>query len=247
MTHWHIGCSGFHYKHWKEIFYPKGLAQKNWFSFYCDNFKTLELNVTFYRFPELSFLETWYTKSPSDFIFAVKAPRIITHYKKFIDCSSLLSDFYATIKEGLNEKLGPVLFQLPPKYDFTPERLDRIINNTDGLFTNVLEFRHPSWWNTEVYTLLSKHKISFCGMSHPALPEDIIQNTATLYYRMHGVPLLYHSLYTERFLKDFIKKVEVSSATTNAYIYFNNDIDVNAVTNAKEMIALADKIKKRSS
>src|SRR3954464_5011246 len=108
---WFIGCSGFHYKHWKNVFYPEGLPQKKWFDFYCQHFNTLELNVTFYRFPQLSFLQTWHTKSPDNFRFAVKAPRAITHYKKFNDSYELLSSFYDTINNGLQAKLGPVLFQ----------------------------------------------------------------------------------------------------------------------------------------
>jgi uncharacterized protein YecE (DUF72 family) len=238
MAKWFIGCSGFHYKHWKGIFYPEKLAQTKWFDFYCEHFNTLELNVTFYRFPQLSFLQTWYNKSTPSFRFAIKAPRAITHYKKFIDTDRLMADFYNTIEEGLKEKLGTVLFQMPPRYDYTEERLERIINSLDKTFNNVLEFRHVSWWNAEVYKELSKRKISFCGMSHPLLPDDIIQNTSLLYYRMHGVPELYQSPYEIADLKKIIDEVESSGKTKRAFIYFNNDIDVSAVRNAKEMIGL---------
>ena len=241
MAKWFIGCSGFHYKHWKGIFYPEKLPQTKWFDFYCEHFNTLELNVTFYRFPQLSFLQTWYNKSTPSFRFAVKAPRAITHYKKFIDTERLISDFYNTIEEGLKEKLGTVLFQMPPRYDYTEERLERIISSLDKSFNNVLEFRHVSWWNAEVYKELSKKKISFCGMSHPLLPDDIIQNTSVLYYRMHGVPNLYQSPYKIADLKKIIDEVESSGKTKKAFIYFNNDIDGSAVKNAKEMIELLKK------
>src|SRR5205085_9661332 len=97
MQHWWIGCSGFHYKPWKGVFYPEDLPQRKWFEFYAENFKTLELNVTFYRFPQLSFLENWYKKSPDNFRFAVKTPRAITHYKQFVDARKLADDFYETI------------------------------------------------------------------------------------------------------------------------------------------------------
>ena len=83
MTKWWIGCSGFHYKHWKEIFYPAGLAQTKWFDFYCRHFNTLELNVTFYRFPRLTVLENWYKRSPKEFKFSVKMNKAVTHYKQF--------------------------------------------------------------------------------------------------------------------------------------------------------------------
>src|ERR1700747_49503 len=110
---WFIGCSGFHYKEWKGIFYPEKLPQRKWFEYYSSRFNTLELNTTFYRFPQLGVLQNWYEKSPADFRFSVKAPRLITHYKQFNDSRQLLADFYGTIREGLQDKLGPVLFQLP--------------------------------------------------------------------------------------------------------------------------------------
>ena len=103
---WHIGCSGFHYRDWKEIFYPAGLPQKKWFEYYSSKFDTLELNVTFYRFPQLSFLRNWYEVSPDHFVFTAKAPRLITHYKRFRDCERLLNDFYTTLIAGLDNKLG---------------------------------------------------------------------------------------------------------------------------------------------
>src|SRR5262245_50088048 len=135
---WHIGCSGFHYKEWKEVFYPKGVPQRAWFDHYCKFFDTLELNVTFYRFPQLSFLQNWYLKSSAHFLFAVKAPRLITHLKKFNETSSLLLDFYSTIRTGLQEKLGAVLFQLPAQVTYSDEFLQRIINQLDPSFTNVI-------------------------------------------------------------------------------------------------------------
>jgi len=235
---WHIGCSGFHYKHWKGGFYPLDLAQRKWFDFYCEHFKTLELNVTFYRFPQLSFLQNWYAKSPADFRFAVKAPRAITHYKKFNAVTDLINSFYDTINNGLQEKLGPVLFQMSPSYSYTPEKLEKILNSLSPAFKNVLEPRHVSWWNTEIYQQLATHNITFCGMSHPLLPDDIIQNTSVLYYRFHGVPDLYRSPYPIEYLQKMINAVEQNNQTKEAWCYFNNDVDVSAVKNAKEMLGL---------
>lgn len=238
MIQWRIGCSGFHYKHWKEIFYPHGLAQNKWFTFYCEHFDTLELNVTFYRFPQLSFLKGWYTKSPAGFSFAVKAPRAITHYKKFLDTSNLVSDFYSTVADGLKDKLGCILFQLPPRFDYKEERLERILSAVDRSFKNVIEFRHESWWNPDVYNQLAKNKITFCGMSHPHLPDEIITNTSVLYHRMHGVPELYKSPYPIDALQNIIDTIKNSRSVKKAFIYFNNDIDGSAIRNAREMLLL---------
>src|SRR4051812_15940918 len=129
---WHIGCSGFQYRHWRPGFYPEKLAQSKWFLFYAEHFKTLELNVTFYRFPNKVMVDSWYRKSPEDFSFAVKAPRAITHYKKFNDSTSLIESFYNTISDGLKEKLGCVLFQLPPNYHFSEDNLEKITTQLDS-------------------------------------------------------------------------------------------------------------------
>lgn len=241
MIEWHIGCSGFHYKEWKEVFYPKGVPQRKWFEYYGEHFNTLELNVTFYRFPQVEMLKGWHERSSADFSFSVKAPRIITHFKKLNDCDKFLTDFYHTVEEGLREKTGCVLFQFPPKYSYTEERLEKIINSLNPKFPNVVEFRHESWWKKDVYKQLGKNKITFSGMSHPLLPETVIENTSLLYYRMHGVPQLYQSPYSTEHLEKFVKEVQACGKTRKAFIYFNNDIGCNAVKNATEMKVLIEK------
>lgn len=168
---WHIGCSGFHYKDWKGIFYPEDIPQRKWFGYYSSKFDTLELNVTFYRFPQLKFLQNWRSISPMKFSFAVKVPRLITHYKQLNNCKELLDDFYTTTETGLRDKLGPVLFQLPPQFQYSEERLERLLKQLRKGFLNTVEFRHDSWWTDNVYKELKKEGISFCGISHPKLPQ----------------------------------------------------------------------------
>ncbi|WP_432713116.1 DUF72 domain-containing protein [Pedobacter sp.] len=235
MENWYIGCSGFHYKHWRGTFYPEKLAVKNWFNYYTGYFETLELNVTFYRFPQLSVLESWYEKSDPDFRFSVKAPRLITHYKKFNDCKTLLDDFYSTVLQGLKEKCGCCLFQLPPTYTYHEEKLEKIVSSLDLAFPNVMEFRHESWWREDVYAALAKHGISFCGMSHPSLPSTPVQNSKLFYYRFHGQNQLYASKYTDAQLETFAEQVWQMKGIEQAYIYFNNDINTNAIYNAKSL------------
>src|SRR5690349_1917085 len=106
-------------------------------------------------------LENWYDKSPPGFLFAVKAPRLITHYKKFRDCQQLLDDFYGTIGLGLREKLGPVLFQLPPDMSNTEERQHLVIQSMKPAFMNVVECRHISWWDKKLFAVFKKNKITF--------------------------------------------------------------------------------------
>lgn len=229
---WHIGCSGFHYKEWKEEFYPRNIPQRKWFEYYCTYFNTLELNVTFYRFPQVAFLENWYQKSPEHFTFSIKAPRLITHYKKFNDTQQLLDDFYNTAREGLKDKLGPVLFQFPAQVKYEEALLQQIIEQLDSSFINVLEFRDAGWWRQNVYDHLAKHKIIFCGMSHPSLPDEAVVNTGTAYYRFHGVPKLYYSGYSTNFLDHVSRQIQSQPSVKTAYLYFNNTAALAAIHNA---------------
>lgn len=235
MTDWKIGCSGFSYKDWKEIFYPAGLPQREWFSYYCTQFNTLELNVTFYRFPALSFLQGWYNKSPEHFTFSVKAPRVITHFKRFSATESMLSDFYGSISEGLKDKLGCVLFQLPPDEQYSHEHLEKITASLDPAFSNVVEFRHESWWNHKVYELLARQNITFCSISHSKVPDAVICNTPIAYYRFHGVPVLYKSEYTETKLAAIADQINACEKVKQVYVYFNNTWGIAAINNARQM------------
>jgi uncharacterized protein YecE (DUF72 family) len=232
---WLIGCSGFHYKEWKGVFYPEKLAQSKWFDYYSQHFNTLELNVTFYRFPQLNTLQNWYSKSHEQFRFSVKAPRLITHYKQFSDSRQLLSDFYGTIREGLKEKLACVLFQLPPQAVYSEERLQRIIESMDPSFINVVEFRDPGWWNSHVYTQFARHNIVFCGINHPTLPQEAIINNPVVYYRFHGVPRLYHSAYKQQTLQKLADEIKSNDRVKQACIYFNNTAEVSAINNARQL------------
>lgn len=233
---WYIGCSGFHYRHWKGTFYPEGLTQKRWFEFYANQFSTLELNVTFYRFPRLPMLQAWYQQAPEGFRFAVKAPKAITHFKQFHGTTDMISSFYATIRDGLQDKLGPVLFQFPPRFRYEEERLSRILAQLDPGFSNVLEFRHPDWWCKDVYNRLRQQHISFCGMSHPDLPNEPIVTGPVVYYRFHGVPELYRSAYSDAELSQFADYIKTQPEVREAWCYFNNDAAVAAIPNAKTLI-----------
>ena len=230
---YHIGCSGFSYKEWKGEFYPEKLAQKKWFEFYTSQFRSLELNVTFYRFPQPAVLQGWYERSPADFLFSVKAPRLITHYKKFNDTGIQLQDFYESIANGLKSKLGPVLFQLPKELVYTEELLEKLIQSLDKNFINAIEFRDASWWIPSVQEELIKNKIIFCGISHPTLPNAFIPGP-DVYYRYHGVPRLYYSEYDQSVLKDMADKLR-SPTVKQAFIYFNNTAHGAAIHNARQL------------
>jgi uncharacterized protein YecE (DUF72 family) len=234
-----IGCSGFHYKHWRGDFYPKDLPVKKWFEYYCQHFNTLELNVSFYRFPTPEMLSGWYEKSPRDFLFSVKVPRSITHFKKLNNAERMIKDFYEVIQSGLKEKLGCVLFQFPPNFSCSDQHIDRIIENLDSGFKNVVEFRHKSWWDKAAIEHLGSNKIAFCGMSHPDFPEEVIDNAPHLYYRMHGGSQLYSSDYDHQTLDRFLAKLKGLDKVKQAYVYFNNDVKGYAPENARYLAGKA--------
>lgn len=234
MVNFKIGCSGYHYPEWKGFFYPVDLSKGKWFDFYCEHFNAIELNVTFYKFPRLEFLRKWYDRAPDDFTFSVKAPRIITHFKKLKDSSKYLHDFYSAVHEGLREKVGCVLFQFPPQFEFDEDKLERIVEMLDPDFKNVVEFRHASWWNDRVYDALKKKKIVFSGMSHPTLPDPVISTNSILYYRFHGVPHLYLSSYSADDLETIVNNILANSNVREAHIFFNNTIEGAALRNAKD-------------
>ena len=230
---WHIGLSGFHYKEWKGQFYPPKLPVSKWFEYYCQHFRTLEINNTFYRFPEVKTLQNWYLKSPPDFIFSVKAPQAITHVKCFVDTRELLADLYQVVKDGLREKAGAVLFQLPPRFTYSKEKLDLIVRQLDNSMINVLEFRHISWWRKEVFDVLEKNKITFCGQSYPGLIDEVVITSPYVYYRFHGSPRLYHSGYEEQFLKLTVDSIRIDRDVITAFLYFNKTASMEAISNAK--------------
>jgi uncharacterized protein YecE (DUF72 family) len=233
-TKWHIGCSGFHYREWKDEFYPKGVPQSKWFDYYAQHFNTLELNVTFYRFPTLPALKGWYDKAPARFSFSSKVPRSITHFKKFEGTETMLKDFYQLLKEGLQEKLSCVLFQLPPQFSYSEERLEKIISQVDPAFANVIEFRNESWWREDVQATLKKHNISFCGVSFPKIAfDDAMINTPLCYYRFHGVPKLFYSEYEPAFIEKIFQQIKGHKRVKEAFIYFNNTASLAALHNAR--------------
>lgn len=200
--------------------------------------------MTFYRFPRPGMLRKWYEESPPGFSFAVKVPRLITHYKRFRDVDRLLSDFYGTLQEGLAEKAGPVLFQLPAATGYSPQILESILSAMDPKFQNAVEFRHPGWWQKKVFRTLAAQGVSFCGSSFPELPDVPIINYPVVYYRFHGVPVLYRSVYRASKLQEIASPILKSRKARTVFVYFNNTATAAALRNALAFKRLVEKREK---
>ena len=221
------------------------MPQRKWFEHYSKRFNTLELNTTFYRFPQVRILQQWYDNSPQIYRFSLKVPRLITHYKQLKDCERLLSDFYGTTREGLKDKLGCVLFQFSNRTIFSEAMLERIITNLDPSFTNVVEFRHDTWWQNDVFEKLALHNIHFCSISYPILRDDVIHNTKLLYYRFHGVPRLYKSTYRKMDILRIAGGFTANEITKDLFVYFNNTWGTGALKNSNQLLnSFEEKAKK---
>lgn len=227
----HIGCSSYYNHLWTEIFYPKDIGRDKRFDYYCLHFNTYELNSTFYKFPTVKSLQTWYNKAPENFTFSLKVPKQITHTKRLAECERELNDFYAACREGLADKLGCILFQLPPSFSFTEERLELVMNSVNPEFDNVVEFRHESWWRQEVYSALANSNINFCSVNYPKLPNQVIKTNAIGYFRFHGNPQLFYSLYNVEELQSVLQQF-TEQDFDKAYVYFNNTASSAAIINA---------------
>ena len=227
-----LGCSSFSNRKWIGIFYPEDLPSKEWFAYYCTYFNTYEMNSTFYKFPTSGSLHAWYKKSPEGFIFSVKAPKQITHIKKFVESEREIGDFYVACREGLKDKLGCVLFQLPPSFHYTSERLKLIISNLSPDFKNVIEFRNQSWWTQEVYDALTQNKLIFCSVNYPGLPTTVIGTSSTGYIRLHGNPELFYSKYSAEALSKTHDEIRAANKLKEVFIYFNNTASTAGILNA---------------
>jgi uncharacterized protein YecE (DUF72 family) len=240
---WHIGCSGFHYKEWKGEFYPEKLPQSKWFDHYAQHFNTLELNVTFYRFPTLNSLKGWYDKAPPGFSFSAKVPRSITHFKRFVDTERMMIDFYTLLEEGLREKVACVLTQLPPQYAYSEANLEKLVYQMHPSFNNVIEFRHESWWRKDVQKILAENNVTFCGVSFPKISfDDAVINTPLSYYRFHGVPKLFYSEYDEAFIEKIFNQLNQNKKAEKIFVYFNNTASLAALHNARYLQHLVQKL-----
>jgi uncharacterized protein YecE (DUF72 family) len=241
----HIGTSGWSYDHWVGLFYPEDLKKNEWLPFYSRHFDTVELNMSFYRYPFRNMLKGWKRKLPGHFRMTFKAHRQITHRKKFRDAGEELAKFYQTVGE-MDKQAGCILFQTPPSFRKEEHHisvLTEFLQNTQPERNNVIEFRHPSWWDRDTLELLQRFGAGFCTVSGLDMPSKVMHSTNMGYFRFHGPEKAYASSYTEEQLRswaDTIRDLMAKKEIEEAYCYFNNDFHGYAIQNAKQLAEYLD-------
>lgn len=226
-----VGCSGWFYSHWRGVFYPpQEVTTKNWFGYYANVFDSVELNAPFYRWPTAATVRRWNREAPPGFVYSVKVNQKITHERRFVRTQALVRDYYARLAP-LGAKLGCLLFQFPPGFHYSAARLQRLCAQLDPAFRNAVEFRHKSWWRPNVYEALATHRITFCAVSAPRLPEEFPSGQDILYVRFSGRTKWYRHDYSRTELAAWAERIRTSQAR-EAWVYFNNDRQGHAITNA---------------
>jgi uncharacterized protein YecE (DUF72 family) len=232
MVQYFIGTSGWHYDDWRGRFYPEKLPKEKWLEFYARHFPTVELNNTFYRLPSETAFGRWYDASPDSFTYAVKVSRFITHIKRLKDCDEPITNFMSRVRL-LKEKLGPLLYQLPPGLHRDDTTLTTFLEKLPRDLKHVIEFRHRSWLVDEVFDILRQYNVGLCVFDMPGLTSPQVATADFAYVRFHGSGSLYSSCYTDEELAGWAAKIAgLAGNPGSVYIYFNNDVAGYALQNA---------------
>lgn len=231
-----IGTSGFHYKHWEGPFYPQKIPAAAMLDFYAQHFDTVELNNSFYRLPEAGAFDCWRSSTPANFVFAVKASRFITHNKKLKDPENALDNLLPRAAH-LDNKLGPVLFQLPPKWRANPERLRNLLLILPTDVRYAFEFREHSWITVEILRTLREFNAAFCIYELAGYHSPMVVTADFTYVRLHGPENgKYQGSYSEQRLSRLARQIESWAKELKAiYVYFDNDQAGYAVVNALQL------------
>ena len=219
-----IGTSGWHYASWRGPFFPKGLPLKKQLEHYSQQFGTTELNGVFYRTPSLEAVRGWRAQTGDDFVFAWKASKFITHWKRLSDNSV---NSLALIEERLKllvDKAGPVLFQLPPNFEADAERLATFFKLLPNRRRYCFEFRHPSWYQPAIFRLLSQRNVALCLSDHHDAPSPWKRTADFVYIRGHGPSGSYKGHYRSQVLSQWASRIRSwKRQGCDVFVYFDND------------------------
>jgi uncharacterized protein YecE (DUF72 family) len=232
-----IGCSGWNYAHWRNgVFYPPRLASRSWLAYYATHFDTVEVNSTFYRLPKPPAVARWVEESPRDFVFSVKVSRYLTHVKRLREVPQHLPLLYERIRPLLDSpKLGPLLWQLPPTFACDLDRLAGALEHLHDGRRHAFEFRHPSWFREETYTLLREHGIALVIGDRPQVNAfQAHELTADFtFVRFHHGTRGRGGNYSHGELDEWAARLRHFLGEADVFAYFNNDWEGYAVRNAQ--------------
>lgn len=232
----HIGTSGWSYKDWKELFYPKELKTTEWLSYYAQTFSVTEINTSFYHLPKKQTVEGWVQKVPSGFLFCPKMSRYLTHFKRLKEPEESLEKFFEVF-EPMQKQMGPVLIQLPPSLKFdqrTAEDLYLVLTKDYPDYSFAMEVRHRSWMDDESFELLKRYNIAFViSQSGRGFPYAENITADNIYIRFHGPGKLYASSYSDEMLSKFSSLFKKwVKEKHSVWAFFNNDYFGYAINNA---------------
>jgi uncharacterized protein YecE (DUF72 family) len=239
MTQVLIGTSGWHYDSWRGPFFPKGLPIKNQLQFYASQFGTAELNGVFYRTPTAKAVKAWRDQTGDHFVFAWKASKFITHWKRLSQNSAnslaLLEDRLSL----LEDKAGPILFQLPPQFEADSDRLAAFLKLLSKQRRHCFEFRHPSWYAPAILGLLRKHNVALCISDHHDAPAPWRRTADFVYIRGHGPQGRYKGHYGSQVLAGWARRIRSwKKQGCDVFVYFDNDQKSAAPADALKLIRL---------
>lgn len=231
----HIGTSGWQYDDWRGVFYPDGVPQRNWLAFYAERFGTVEVNNSFYRLPERATFERWRDQTPPGFVVTVKASRFITHLKRLRDPEGPVELLWERAS-GLGDRLGPILFQLPPRFPVEIERLRELLKVLPKGMHPAFEFRDRSWYTDDVFLLLADAGAALVWPDGPGMRHTLPMTAGWLYVRFHQGTVDGPGYRRDK-LRRWASRISATGAE-EAYLYFNNDPTGAAIRDARTMIEL---------
>jgi uncharacterized protein YecE (DUF72 family) len=233
-----IGTSGWSYKSWQAHFYPPHVPANQHLRFYVTQFPTVEINLTFYRLPTTKMAEGWRAAAPKGFVFAVKGSRFITHMKKLANLDGGLKKYFDRLTP-LKQKIGVVLWQLPPFLKLDPQRLERFLKRLPESYEHAIEFRHPSWQESTTFQLLQHYHIAHVAVSSQAMPMNLSVTSRIVYIRFHGLAGGAAHDYIRSELKPWADHIcQQAKSGKKVFAYFNNDANERAPANAKLLMSM---------
>jgi uncharacterized protein YecE (DUF72 family) len=242
MSRTWIGTSGWTYDGWRGPFYPREQPKKEWLAWYATQFHTTEINGSFYRTPSLEVVRAWCEQTPKEFLFAWKASKFITHWKRLSEKSANSIDLMETRLKALSPKVGAVLFQLPPQFSKNCERLASFLKMLPCGYRYAFEFRHESWYDGDVLALLRNYDISLCLSDHHEAPAPWEVTAQHVYVRGHGPGGRYKDNYSDQTLRAWARDIRKwRRQRRTIFVYFDNDQKSAAPQDARRLIALIER------